>query len=332
MRATTMPFDQLRTADLVLVPRQAGPMEEDDHVPQPVSIPDDQAADAHLPAPVLIRRLHHHATFPRHGLNVGCPTRHPLRFEPLLKHHTPQARCTALPRPTARPSPPDAARMPASSKALLVIFPGGPRPSGRDPRALALSLQLLTFLLPMIAGAVGVLLLAAVIVMFDPDMRIGDRPLSPAPAHCAAPVTADTTAGRGWGASSPLPETRGAPTRAPCPAGGPDSPPGRPAGRDYGFVYEREPPTMGRAASSTSRNTHDTQGQLPPLYGPFGPGAHAGWERSTSDVTWVTNCPHPQHHHRIFIAIAHREPTDSAGGHPSVGPPSPHRERTQGIR
>ncbi|MEU3985122.1 MHYT domain-containing protein [Streptomyces sp. NPDC026672] len=68
------------------------------------------------------------------------------------------------------------------------------------------SLQLLTFLLPMIAGPVGVLLLAAVIVMFDPDMLIGDEAsLSAAPAHHAAPVTADTAADRPWGASSPRP-------------------------------------------------------------------------------------------------------------------------------
>lgn len=50
------------------------------------------------------------------------------------------------------------------------------------PSALAdQKLQLLGFLLPVVGGPIGVLVLASVIIMFDPDMLAGGRPAAEAP-------------------------------------------------------------------------------------------------------------------------------------------------------
>ncbi|CAL9548150.1 hypothetical protein SUDANB145_04366 [Streptomyces sp. enrichment culture] len=49
------------------------------------------------------------------------------------------------------------------------------------------SLDLLTFLLPVVAGPVGVLVIASVIIMFDPDMLVGEE--SRAPRSSAAAET-----------------------------------------------------------------------------------------------------------------------------------------------
>ncbi|MFD7812040.1 MHYT domain-containing protein [Streptomyces sp. NPDC059785] len=50
------------------------------------------------------------------------------------------------------------------------------------------SVELLGFLLPMIAGPVAVLALAAVIVMFDPDMLLGDGPAAGADGAAEQPA------------------------------------------------------------------------------------------------------------------------------------------------